>query len=72
MPDLEERVAALEAAVAMLTREAVQPGGITINTVRATLGLPPFREPWADSPGHVQVNARLPRAIVPGGIPGAA
>lgn len=58
MPDLEERVAALEAAVAMLTREAVQSGGITINAARAALGLPPFREPWADSPGGVPGAAR--------------
>ena len=56
MPDLEERVAALEAAVALLTREALQSGDITINAVRATLGLSPFREPWADSPRYVQVK----------------
>lgn len=49
MPDLEERVAALEAAMAMLTRALLKRGDITINDARATHGLPPFPEPWADA-----------------------
>jgi hypothetical protein len=48
MPDLEGRVAALEATVAMLTRKLVASGDITLNDARAAHGLPPFREPWAD------------------------
>lgn len=51
---IEGRVAALEAAVAMLTQGLFERGDITINDVRATLGLPPFRGLWADSPGYVQ------------------
>lgn len=42
MPDLEERVAALEATVALLTRKLFERGDITINDARATLGLPAF------------------------------
>jgi hypothetical protein len=40
MPDLEERVAALEAAVTMLTSKLLQSGDITINDARAAHGLP--------------------------------
>ena len=38
MPDLEERVAALEAALAMLTRRLLESGDITINDARAAMG----------------------------------
>ena len=41
-PGLEERVAALEATVTMLTRKLFERGDITINDARATHGLPPF------------------------------
>ena len=43
-PSLEERVAALEATVAMLVRKLLANGDITINDARATHGLPPFPE----------------------------
>ena len=57
-PSLEERVAALEATVAMLTRKLFERGDITINDARAAAGLPPFREQWADSPINVQATSR--------------
>ena len=41
---LEERVAALEATVAMLMPKLLARGDITINDARATHGLPPFPE----------------------------
>ena len=43
-PGLEERVAALETAMAVLTRKLLARGDITINDARATHGLPPFPE----------------------------
>lgn len=46
--DLEARVAALEATVAMLTRKLVQSGDITINDARAAWGLPAYPE---ETPG---------------------
>ena len=57
-PGLEDRVAALEAAITMLTRKLLARGDITINDARAAHGLPPFQEQWANSPGHVQATAR--------------
>jgi len=45
VPDLEARVAALEAAVTMLTRKLLERGDITINDARAAHGLPPFTPP---------------------------
>ena len=44
MPDLEERVAALEAIVAKLLPKALASGDITINDARAAHGLAPFPE----------------------------
>jgi len=38
--DLEQRITALETAVAMLTRKALENGDITINDARAAHGLP--------------------------------
>jgi len=46
-PDLEKRVAALETAVAMLTRKALENGDITINDARAAHGLPAWHEAGA-------------------------
>ena len=43
-PSLEDRVATLEATVAMLVRKLLASGDITINDARATHGLPPFPE----------------------------
>ena len=62
---IEGRVAALEAAVAMLTQGLFERGDITINDVRATLGLPPFRGLWADSPGYVQAKPSSPPPLTP-------
>ena len=57
-PGLEDRVAALEATVVMLTRTLLARGDITVNDARAAQGLPPFREQWADSPINVQATSR--------------
>lgn len=53
MPDLEERVAALEAAVAVFARALLCSGDITINDARAAMGLPAFQFPDADGAGGV-------------------
>jgi hypothetical protein len=42
-PSLEERVAALEATVAMFARKLLERGDISINDARAVHGLPAFR-----------------------------
>ena len=57
-PGLEDRVAALEAAVTMVMHKLLIRGDITINDARAAQGLPPFREQWADSPINVQATSR--------------
>jgi hypothetical protein len=54
VPDLEARVAALEATVVMLTRKLLQSGDISINDARSAHGLPPFPGPWAGTAGYVQ------------------
>jgi hypothetical protein len=41
---LEERVAALEAAIALFTRKLFERGDITINDARAAMGLPGLGE----------------------------
>jgi hypothetical protein len=43
-PCLDERVAALEAAVALFTRKLFERGDITINDARAAMGLPGLGE----------------------------
>jgi hypothetical protein len=65
MPDLEERVAALEAAVAMFARKLLQSGDISINDARAAMGLPAFREQWADSAGYAKAAAHRPAVLQP-------
>ena len=47
-PDLEERVAALEATMAMLMPKLLARGDITINDARAAMDLKPFPE---EAPG---------------------
>ena len=44
MPDLEDRVAALEAAVAVFARALLSKGDITINDARAAMGFPALPE----------------------------
>jgi hypothetical protein len=44
MPDLEERVATLEAAVAVFARALLSKGDITINDARAAMGFPALPE----------------------------
>ena len=52
MPDLEERIAVLEAAVTMLTSRLLQSGDISINDARAAHGFPPFPDPEPDFMAH--------------------
>jgi hypothetical protein len=48
VPTLEQRVAALEASLASLLGTLIRRGDITINDARATMGLPEFREDFAN------------------------
>lgn len=54
-PDLEKRIAVLEAAVAMLTRALLERGDITVNDARAAHGLPAFTAKGND-PGPIETG----------------
>src|ERR1017187_5985689 len=57
-PSLEDRVAALEAAMTLFTRKSLESGDITINDARAAMGLPRLAEVGA-APAPLRANSPL-------------